>query len=143
MSPTGIIPKDFNFTNAVGAVSSATDTKGSIRPLQYNPTSRGLTVHTVGDSSSPTGFNGAPVTVGTTAVELTFTGTTKSIAIKAASTNTGIIYIGKSNVTNLAANAVGELTADSALTIELNDAADAIYIVSDTAAQTGYKMALT
>ena len=64
------------------------------------------------------------------------------IAIKAASTNTGIIYIGKSNVTNLAANAVGELTADSALTIELNDSSNAVYAVSDTSSQKIYKMAL-
>ena len=48
----GIIPKDSNFTNVIGAVSSATDTKGSIRPLQYNPTTRGLTVHMVGQDIS-------------------------------------------------------------------------------------------
>ena len=80
--------------------------------------------------TTPTGINGAPVTVGTTAVEMTFTGTTKVIAIKAASTNTGLIWFGPATVTNTGANAYGELTADQGVEIELNDAATPIYCVS-------------
>ncbi len=90
----------------------------------------------------PIGFNGGPVTVGTVAVELTFTGITKVISIKAASTNTGLIWFGASDIDNTGANALGELTADSAVEIELNDIAAAVYVVSDTAAQKVYKAAL-
>ena len=89
------------------------------------------------------GINGAPVTVGTTAVEMTFTGTTKVISLKAASTNTGLIWFGPATVDNAGANAYGELTADSAIEISLDDASAAIYCVSDTATQTCYKAALT
>lgn len=92
--------------------------------------------------SPPVGMNGGPVTVETTAVELTFTGITKVISIKSASTNTGLIWFGGSDIDNTGANALGELTADAAVEIELNDAAAAIYVVSDTAAQKVYKAAL-
>ena len=92
---------------------------------------------------TPTGINGGPVTVGTSAVEMTFTGTTKVIAIKSASTNTGLIWFGPATVDNTGANAYGELTADAAVEIELDDAAAAVYAVSDTAAQKVYKAGLT
>jgi len=91
----------------------------------------------------PVAITGAPVTVGADAVEMTFTGTTRVIALKAASTNTGLIWFGPSTVDNTGANAYGELTADSAVEIELNDASAAIYCVSDTASQKVYKVALT
>ena len=91
---------------------------------------------------SPISFNGGPVTVGIIAVELTFTGITKVISIKAASTNTGLIWFGASDIDNTGANALGELTADSAVEIELNDVDAAVYVVSDTAAQKVYKAAL-
>ncbi len=90
-----------------------------------------------------TGIGGAPVTVGTTAVEMTFTGTTKVISIKSASTNTGLIWFGPSTVDNTGANAYGELTADSSVEIELDDDSAAIYAVSDVATQKVYKAALT
>ena len=95
----------------------------------------------VGDA--PSGRNGGPVTIGTSAVEITFTGATKAITIKSASTNTGLIWFGPSNITNTGANAEGELTADSAVTIPLDDASSAVYCVSDTASQKVYKVALT
>lgn len=91
----------------------------------------------------PTGINGAPVTVGTAAVELTFTGTTRAISIKSASTNTGLIWFGASGVDSSGNNAFGELTADAAVEIELDDASAAIYVVSDTSSQKVYKAALT
>jgi len=90
-----------------------------------------------------TGINGGDVSVGTTAVELTFSGTTQSISIKSASTNTGLIWFGGATIDNTGANAIGELTADSAVEIELNDASAPIYIVSDTVTQKVYKAALT
>lgn len=89
-----------------------------------------------------TGINGAPVTIGTTEVEMTFTGVTRVIAIKAASTNTGLIWFGPTGVTSAGANAYGELTADSAVEIGLNDASATIYCISDTASQKVYKAAL-
>ena len=95
------------------------------------------------DSKETTGVNGGPVTVGTSAVELTFTGTTQVISIKSASTNTGLIWFGGSNIDNTGANAIGELTADSAVEIELNDASAPLYVVASVAAQTIYKAALT
>ena len=90
-----------------------------------------------------TGFNGAPVTVGTTAVEMTFTGVTQAIRIQSDSTNTGRVWIGASNVTNAGANAIGELMPGQAISVDLNDAAAALYVVSDTAAQNIFKWALT
>lgn len=89
-----------------------------------------------------TSFNGGVVTVGTTAVELTFTGVTQCIGIKAASTNTGIIYIGGAIIDSTGANAVDELTADSFVAIELNDAAAPIYAVASVEGQKIYKNAL-
>jgi len=86
--------------------------------------------------TTPTGIEGSPVTVGTTAVELTFTGT-------ADSGNTGKIWFGPASVDNSGNNAYGELTADSAVEIELNDVSAALYVVSDTASQKVYKAALT
>jgi len=88
----------------------------------------------------PTMVRGADVAVGTTPVELTFTGTTKSISIKAASTNTGIIYVGTSTVLSDGTNAFGELTADSSLSFDYNDGDLAIYVVASIAAQKVYKM---
>jgi len=90
-----------------------------------------------------TGLEGSPVSVGTSAVEITFSGTTRAINLKSASTNTGLIWFGPSNVANTGANAWGELTADSSVEIELNDASQAIYVISDTASQKVYKLALT
>lgn len=92
---------------------------------------------------SGTGINGAPVTVGTTPIELTFTGTTKVISIKADSTNTGRIWFGPSSVDSTGTNAYGELTADSAVEIELDDTSSAIYVCASVAAQKVYKAALT
>jgi len=89
-----------------------------------------------------TGINGAPVVVGTSAIEMTFSGTTRVINLKSASTNTGLIWFGPSNVTSAGANAWGELTADSAVEIGLNDASATIYCISDTASQKVYKAAL-
>lgn len=116
--------------------------------MQYDPTSRGLTVHLVGsdislDITETTGFNGGPVTVGTSAVEMTLTGTTQAISIQSSHDNTGIIWIGASDVDSSGNNAVGRLSPGQAVTLELNDASAAVYAVSDTASQTVFKLALT
>lgn len=99
----------------------------------------------VKSSSTPVSaddFEGSPVTVGTTAVELTFTGTTKSILIQSDPDNTGKIWIGKSNVTSAGANAMIQLKAGEAIELDLDDSSNAIYAVSDTASQVVHKMAL-
>ena len=89
-----------------------------------------------------TDFEGAPVTVGTTAVELTFSGDTTTVFIQSDSDNTGAIWVGKSNVTNAGANAMARLNPGSSISLTLDDASNAIYAVSDTAAQNVLKMAL-
>lgn len=76
------------------------------------------------------------ISVGTTAVEIDFTGITESVIITAASTNTGLIYVGKSNVTLSGANAITFLNIGESLVIDYNDSSNAIYVVSDTATQT-------
>lgn len=87
-------------------------------------------------------FEGAPVTVGTTAVELTFSVATNSIFIQSDADNTGKVWVGKANVTNAGANAMVQLGAGEALSLDLDDSSNAIYAVSDTASQTVHKMAL-
>jgi len=75
------------------------------------------------------------ITVGTTAVEITFTGTPQTIIISAPTSNYGIIYIGKSNVTNAGANSIAFLEAGESIEIDYNDSTNALYVVSDTASQ--------
>jgi hypothetical protein len=87
-------------------------------------------------------FEGGPVTVGTTAVELAFAGTTTSILIQSDPDNSGKVWVGKSNVTNAGANAMAQLEAGDAVSLDLDDAANAIYAVSDTSAQNVFKLAL-
>lgn len=93
--------------------------------------------------NTPSGINGAPVTVGTTAVEMTFTGTTKSINLMSDADNTGKIWWGPSTIDNAGANAFGRLTPDRAVTIEFDDSSTAIYCCSDTAGQKVFKVCLT
>ena len=134
---------DPNYEKSLQVVSSVDD-ETSLN-LKADPTNNNALYvdATVSSITAPTGINGGPVTVGVTAVELTFTGTTQTISIKSASTNTGLIWFGPDTVDNTGANAYGELTADSAVEIELNDASAAIYVCSDTATQKVYKATLT
>jgi hypothetical protein len=111
--------------------------------LMVDATTGTITVTGAVNITAPTMIRGADVTVGTTPVELTFTGTTMSISIKAASTNTGIIYVGTSTVLSDGTNAIAELTADSAISFDYNDGDLAVYVVASVAAQKIYKMGLT
>ena len=126
------------------AIGAKSDIANTYVPLESNPTTKALKVDSEDSlpAKSPTGINGAPATVGTTAVAATFTGTTRVISFKSKSTNTGVIWFGPSTVDNTGANAYGELTADSAITIELDDSSADLYLVSDVAAQVVYKVAL-
>ena len=85
---------------------------------------------------------GGVVVVGTTAVAVTFTGVTKAIIISADIANTGTLYVGKSNVTSAGANAFACLEAGESLTIEYDDATNAVYVVASIAAQNFWKGAL-
>lgn len=87
-------------------------------------------------------IGGGKISVGTTAVEMTFASATESIIITADKDNTGLIFIGKSNVTNLGANAFVPLNASEALIIEFDDASNGIFAVSDTVSQNIWKGAL-
>jgi len=83
-----------------------------------------------------------PQAVGVAAVEVAFTGATTSIIITAHKDNTGVLYVGESDVTNLGANAMTFLEAGEAVTIDYDDSDNAVYVVSDTAAQKYFAGAL-
>ncbi len=95
------------------------------------------------DEIEPTGVNGGPVTVGTSQVELTFTGTTQSIMIQSDPDNTGRIWFGLTGISNSGGSAFAQLEPGDAVSMDLNDAAAALFAISDTASQTVHKMALT
>jgi hypothetical protein len=94
------------------------------------------------DSKETTNFEGAPVTVGTSAIAITFAGTTQAIHISSDDNNSGYIYIGKSNVTSAGANAMEKLEPGASISIDFNDTTNAIYVVSNAANQLIYKLAL-
>ena len=81
--------------------------------------------------------------MGTTAVEMTFTGTTRVISLMSDADNTGKVWWGLSDVDSSGDNALGRLTADRAVEIEFDDSSNAIFAVSDTASQVVIKVALT
>ena len=76
------------------------------------------------------------VAVGVTEVAVVFTGTpTHSVIISADPLNAGILYIGKTGVLADGSNAIAFLQAGESLEIDYNDATNALYVISDTAAQ--------
>jgi len=92
--------------------------------------------------ASATDFEGAPISVGTTAVEVTFSGTTKTIFIQADHDNTGNIWVGKATVDLTGANATARLDAGEAISFDMDDSSNPVYVVSDAASQKVFKMAL-
>lgn len=87
-------------------------------------------------------IGGGKISVGTTPVEVSFSGTTKSITISADKDNTGTLYVGKSDVLSDGSNAVTFLRASDSLTINYDDATNAIYVVASVASQFFWKGAL-
>lgn len=85
---------------------------------------------------------GGLLVVGTTRVEATFTGTTKSIIVSADIANTGILYVGDSNVTSAGVSSIVQLLPGEAVTMDYDDNSNAVYVVADTAAQNFIKGAL-
>ena len=118
-------------TERVAIFTGATPTDGGTQISGSNP----LPVSSVHHISLDIEGKG-PISVGTTAVELDFTGTTESIIITASITNTGLIYVGKSNVLTDGSNAISFLDIGESIVIDYNDSTNSIYVVADTASQT-------
>ncbi len=78
---------------------------------------------------------GGIITVGTTPIELTFSGTTETISIIAHIDNPGVLYIGESNVTSAGANAAYTLWAGTPFSIDYDDVTNPLYIVASVADQ--------
>jgi len=88
------------------------------------------------DSKETTDLEGnGIVAVGTTAVEVAFTGTTQTIIISASTSNTGVLYVGKSDVASDGSNALVFLEAGENVELDFNDSTNAVYVVADTADQ--------
>ena len=75
------------------------------------------------------------LTVGTTEVEIVITGTPKNIRMRADTTNTGDIYIGKTGVLSNGTNDFVRLESGDELTMSYDDTTNALYAISDTASQ--------
>lgn len=75
-------------------------------------------------------------TVGTTPVELVFTGTpTREITVTSLHTNSGYIYIGESSITSAGANSIDYLRPGERYAISFDDVTNPIYIVGSAAGQ--------
>ena len=85
---------------------------------------------------------GGKMSVGTTPVEVTFSGYTASIIISADIDNDGTLYIGKSNVSSSGANAIVFLESGESVNIEYEDSINAVYVVASIASQYFFKGAL-
>jgi translation elongation factor EF-4 len=85
---------------------------------------------------------GGKISVGTTAVEVTFTLEPRTIVISADSANTGTLYVGGSGVTSAGANAITYLSAGDTITLDYNDTTEALYVVASAASQNFWKGAI-
>jgi len=118
------------------------DKRGKIRPLVDGLATEAKQddiIVALGKQQSTDLEGGGKISVGTTAVEITFTGATESIIISADSSNTGTLYVGKSSVADTGANAIAFLEAGESLTIDYDDSSNAVYIVASVAAQNFWK----
>ena len=75
------------------------------------------------------------ISVGTSEVEIVITGTTRSIRIRADTTNTGVIYIGKTGVLADGTNDFVRLESGDEVIIDYDDTTNALFAISDTATQ--------
>ena len=87
--PAGILSKDFNFQNAVGGTSSASDSGASIKPFQYDPITRGLLIHIVGDDVIYTALTASSPTFATV-------GVTSAEAVASNASRKGLILVNTS-----------------------------------------------
>lgn len=137
MSPHQDAIQDKNQKWALIAHSGTAGTATTVRVVAT--TAGALTT----DQAEVTGHTGGTVSVGTAAVEVTFTGVTQGILITADHDNTDSIYIGGSAVTLTGSGAETRLMAGESITVDLNDASAPIYAVGGTTSQKIYKMAVT
>lgn len=82
------------------------------------------------------------ISVGTTALEVSFSGVTTSIVITADIENTGKLFVGKSDVTSTGANAITFLEAGDSIKLDYDDVDNALYVVADTVSQNYWAGAL-
>ena len=76
------------------------------------------------------------LTVGTSEVEITITGTpTESIRIRADNSNTGIIFIGKTGVLSDGTNDFVRLESGDEVIMDYDDATNSLFAISDTVSQ--------
>lgn len=86
--------------------------------------------------ANPLGIEGKGKTsISTTAVELDFNGATKSIIISADPSNTGTLYVGKSDVSSDGSNAFAYLEKGESITFDYDDSINAVYVVASIAGQ--------
>ncbi len=97
---------------------------------------------TIGETGISEDVEGGSVTVGTSEVEIAFTGTTESIMIQADQSNTDYIYIGKTGVLTDGTNVIAKLDAGDSVELSYDDSTNALYAISGTASQTIYKAGL-
>ncbi len=75
------------------------------------------------------------ITIGTSQVEIEVEEVSASFRIRADTSNTGIIFIGKTGVLSDGSNDFARLEAGDEISFPYNDIANALYAISDTAAQ--------
>jgi len=75
------------------------------------------------------------ITIGTTEVEIEVVGITAEFRIQADSTNTGVIYIGKTGVLSNGTNDFARLSAGEEISIKYNDFKNPLYAISNLATQ--------
>lgn len=88
------------------------------------------------------GLISGQATVGVAAVRIlgSSQALTRSVSIKSAAANTGIVYIGKQGVTTADGYGLG---AGESLNLDLNDQDTPIYAIASAAAQTVYYLAVS
>ncbi len=90
----------------------------------------------LGGVPSSTNLEGVgDLAVGTSEVEIAISGTPKEIRIRADQDNTGEIFIGKTGVLSNGTNDFVRLDSGDEVTIDYDDTTNALYAISDTAAQ--------
>ena len=99
---------------------------------------RVIAVDDAGNESSPVRLDMeglGDITVGTSEVEITITGTPRSIRIRADKGNAGTIFIGKTGVLSDKSNDFVRLDHGDEAIIDYNDTTNAIFAISDTTGQ--------
>lgn len=132
-------------TNSIGQVTAnaGTNLNTSLLATESKQDNIITAINTISGLQISTNMEGGgKISVGTTAVEVTFTGTTKSIILSADSSNTGELYVGKSNVTSAGANAIAFILPGEMLRFSYDDVTNPVYIVASAASQNFYKGAL-